>query len=337
MKGRLIALDHWQGREAAALMVDGQLEDLLVDCVGVPRLGTVFLARVERPLKGQGGVIVDWGSGQGFLRRAKGMKPGEKVRVQVSGFAEQGKAPPVTDRLLFKSRYAIVTPDAPGINVSRAIRDDDRRDALKGIGVDAMGDMPHGLILRSAAVEALDAEIAEDIDAMVQACMEVLEHSEIGLVREGDGPHLGAWCEWSEAAQVETAEGSFEALGVLDAIDHLAQPDIALGPHSVAVEETRALIAVDVNTGGDLSPAAGLKANLAAIRELPRQLRLRGLAGQITVDLAPVSKKDRRQIETALRAALKADVVETEFVGWTPLGHIELKRKRERPPLFARG
>jgi ribonuclease G len=100
------------------------------------------------------------------------------------------------------------------------------------------------------------------------------------------------------------------------------------------IEPTRALIAVDVNSGPDISLAATLKTNLAAAKELPRQLRLRGLGGQITLDLAPLAKKDRKQFENALRNAFRADSVETSLVGWTPLGHYELQRKRERLPLF---
>ena len=95
---------------------------------------------------------------------------------------------------------------------------------------------------------------------------------------------------------------------------------------------TRALVAVDINTGGDTSPAAGLKANLAAAKELPRQLRLRGLGGQIVLDLAPMGKKERRGFESTLRAALRRDTTETALVGWTPLGHYELQRKRDRVP-----
>ena len=57
------------------------------------------------------------------------------------------------------------------------------------------------------------------------------------------------------------------------------------------IEPTRALVAVDVNTGPDTSPAASLKANIAAARDLPRQLRLRGLGGQVVVDFAPMPKK----------------------------------------------
>ncbi|MCB1331935.1 MAG: ribonuclease E/G, partial [Maritimibacter sp.] len=79
--------------------------------------------------------------------------------------------------------------------------------------------------------------------------------------------------------------------------------------------------------------AAGLKANIALARELPRQLRCRGLGGQIVVDFAPMPKKDRPALEQVLRAALRADPVETALAGWTPLGLCELQRKRERRPL----
>ena len=99
------------------------------------------------------------------------------------------------------------------------------------------------------------------------------------------------------------------------------------------IEPTRALVAVDVNTGPDTSPAAGLKANIAAARDLPRQLRLRGLGGQVVVDFAPVPKRDRAVIEQSLRAAFKFESAETSLVGWTTMGLYELVRKRDRLPL----
>ena len=58
-----------------------------------------------------------------------------------------------------------------------------------------------------------------------------------------------------------------------------------------------------------------------------------GFGGQITLDLAPMPKKDRRQFESVLRAAFKADSSETVLAGWTPLGLYELQRKRDRLPL----
>ena len=129
MKGRTIALDTLGEGEAAALIVDGQLQDLLVDS-DHPRPGTIYRAVALRPVKGQGGMFLTTPDGNAFLRQVKGLAPGDRLLVQVTGFAEPGKAIPVTTRLLFKSRYAIVTPEAPGLNVSRSIRDEDERDRL---------------------------------------------------------------------------------------------------------------------------------------------------------------------------------------------------------------
>lgn len=334
MKGRQIILDHLQGREAAALMVDGKLHDFLIDN-DAPRPGTIYRAIADRPMKGQGGMFLSTPDGNVFLRQVKGLSPGQALLVQVTGYAEDGKAIPVTQKILFKSRYAIVTPDAPGLNVSRSIKDDDLRDTLKGIahGVMQEGDM--GLILRSCCTAEEVDDIAEDIASMEDMATTIMADSEGPAERlaDGDGPHVLAWREWIDPADVVTDPGAFDTHGVLDALDELTNPRVSLGNGAfMFVEPTRALVAVDVNTGRDTSPAGALQANLAAAKYLPRQLRLRGLGGQITIDAAPMPKKDRRIFESTLRAALKADGVETVMVGWTPLGHFELQRKRDRLP-----
>ena len=335
MKGRTIILDHLGSIEAAAFMVDGQLEDLLVDGSG-PRPGTVYRAIADRPVKGQGGMFLKTPDGAAFLRQVKGLAPGQSLLVQVSGHAEPGKAIPVTTKILFKSRYAIVTPGAPGLNISRGIRDDDERDRLQGLLLATASGTGHGVILRSACAGAETDEIVEDIDAMLSLADAVLGDEGEGMetLAEGDGPHVLAWRDWTDPAEVETQAGGFARHGVLEAIDRARGPAEPLGSGAAMyLEPTRALVAVDVNTGADASLAAGLKANLACARALPRALRVRGLGGQITLDLAPMPKKDRRAFETALRAAFRADEVETALVGWTPLGHFELQRKRARAPL----
>lgn len=335
MKGRQIVLDHLNGREAAALIVDGRLEDLLIDADG-PRPGAIYRALADRPVKGQGGLFLRTPDGTAFLRQVRGIAPGDAMLVQVTGHAEEGKALPVTQKLLFKSRYAIVTPEAPGLNISRSIRDDDLRDQLLGIAHEVMGDSAMGLILRSACDGADPEEIAGDIAAMADLAAAVLADAEgeAECLTEGDGPHVLAWRDWVEPAQVITEAGGFETHGVLDALDALTRPDVPLPGGGMAyIEPTRALVAVDVNTGGDTSPAAALKANIALARDLPRQLRLRGLGGQITLDLAPMPKKDRRAVEMALRAGFRTDSIETVLAGWTPLGHFELQRQRLRLPL----
>lgn len=342
MKGSVIALDEIAGRKAAARLVDGRLEDLLVDAGDdAPRPGAILRAICDRPLKGQGGMFVRLPQGTGFLRGAKGMRPGQALLVQVTGRAEDAKALPVSERVLFKSRYAIVTPGAPGVNVSRRIRDEEARVRLKEIAAEVLGDGETGLILRSEAEAGSDGEIAEDIARMRDLAAAVLgdaEGREPELLVDGPDAHDLAWRDWPAPDVLAEAPGSFADHGIDEMVAALRGARAALaGGASAFIEPTRALVAVDVNTGGDSSQAAGLKANIALARDLPRQLRCRGLGGQIVVDFAPMPKKDRRTLEQVLRAAFKADPVETALVGWTPLGMYELQRKRERVPLVGEG
>jgi Ribonuclease G/E len=342
MKGRVVALDTLRGRPAAALILDGRLEDFLIDPAdGAPVPGAIYRGIVDRPMKGQGGVFVRLPEGAtGFLRQVSGLAPGQPVLVQVSGAAEPGKAVPVTARLLFKSRYAILTPDAPGLNVSRRIRDGALRAALDGLAARTMaGAAPDlGLILRSACAGADPDEVTRDIAQMRGLAGAVLADLTGGpeLLVDGPGAQETAWRDWADPAPDEVAEGegAFAAFGVEELVDAILSPRVPLpGGGHMMVEPTRALIAVDVNTGPDTSPAAGLKANIAAARDLPRQLRLRGLGGQVVVDFAPMPKKERTPLEQVLRAAFKADGAESSLSGWTTLGLYELVRKRDRRPL----
>lgn len=338
MKGRVVLLDEVAGRRAAALMVDGRLEDLLIDPPegAAPGVGAISLARADRPLKGQGGLTLQLGDGlSGYLRRAKDIAPGDTFLVQVSGVAEPGKAIPVTPDLIFKSRYAIVTPFAPGLNVSRAIRDEDERDRLLEIAHESRAASDeYGLIIRSSA-DGVEADtLHEDIYAMCKTATTVLEQrdGDIEWLLGAEDAHTLAWRDWDTPDEV--VEGGFEDHGVLDAVDAALAPRQTLTGGAYAfVETTRALIAVDVNTGSDHSMAAGLKANLALVRDLPRLLRIKGLGGQLTLDLAPMPKRERRQLEDAVRKAFRRDGTDVVVAGWTPLGHLELTRKRDRLPL----
>lgn len=335
MKGTSVFLDRIADRRAAARVVDGRLDDFLVDPPegGPPRPGSIFRGIVERPMKGMGGVFVRLPGTRGFLRGAGGLKAGQPLLVQVTGFAEPGKAVPLTLKVLFKSRLAIVTPQAPGLNVARSIRDEETRVSLKSLATDIMEDSPYGLILRSGAGAATEDEIAEDIAEMRSLAETILADTagETELLLEGPDAHALAWREWDTPDEIVTENGCLADRGILDDLDAMTSVAVPLaGGGAIVVEPTRALVAVDVNTGADQSPAAALKANLEAVRALPRLLRIRGLGGQLTIDFAPLAKQERRQIEQALRAAFRADPVDTALVGWTPLGHFEAQRKRER-------
>ncbi|AWB50193.1 ribonuclease G [Gemmobacter aquarius] len=341
MKGRVVLIDEIAGRPAAALVVDGQLEDLLIDPEGdVVLPGAIFRAVADRPVKGQGGIFVKLPGGSGFLRQISGISPGQRLLVQVTGPTEPGKAVPVTVRLLFKSRYAIITPAAPGLNVSRRIRDEELRETLTALATEAMAGAPEdmGLILRSACADAEADEIADDILAVKSLALAVLADTDGSpeLLVDGPGAHETAWRDWADPAPDEVVEGGFADAGVAEMLDALRDPRVALtGGGHMMIEPTRALVAVDINTGPDTSPAASLKVNIAAARDLPRQLRLRGLGGQVVVDFAPLPKKDRAILDQVIRAAFKHEAAETNLAGWTALGLYEMTRKRDRLPLEA--
>jgi Ribonuclease G/E len=339
MKGRVVILDEIAGRQAAAMIVDGLLQDLLIDPADDrPLPGAIYRAVADRPMKGQGGIFVKLPQGTGFLRQISGIAPGQRLLVQVSGPAEPGKATPVTTRLLFKSRFAIITPDAPGLNISRRIRDEAARAELQALAEGGMAGAAAGLglILRSACWDAEPDAVAEDIAAMRGLAEAVLADvtGDPELLVDGAGAHESAFRDWLDPAPdaLETDADAFAKGGVLDLIDGLRGPRVGLGDGHMMVEPTRALVAVDVNTGADTSPAAALKVNIAAARDLPRQLRLRGLGGQVVVDFAPMPKRERAILDQVMKAAFKTEG-EINLAGWTTLGLYELTRKRDRLPL----
>ena len=337
MKGTVALFGEIKGRSAAVLLKDGRLEDLLIDPPEgriVP--GTIYRAKAGRPMKGQGGMFLETPDGPLFLRQSKGLAPGTSLLVQTTTFAEPGKATPATTKLSIKCRYVLATPGAPGLNISRSIRDEERRVELQELAGSLDIEEGTGLIVRSAAADADDDAILSDAEAMLEVMRDLMSETDGAPERLLDGPDAEeiAFREWPVPDQTITDAGAFADFGVeamVDALRHGEQP--LPGGGSLYIEPTRALVAVDVNTGGDTSPAAGLKTNIAAVRALPQILRLRGLGGQIVVDMAPMPKRDRVRVEQQIRTALRADVIETAFVGWTPLGHAEFQRKRERLPL----
>jgi len=343
MTGRsTILIDHTPQGKVAALWQNGRLEDVLVDPPAsdpTPRLGAIHMGQVGRPMKGINGCFVELGDGQtGFLRNPKGLRPGAHILVQVTGQTEVGKSPPVSQRLMFKGQLAIVTPGAAGLNVARSIRDEETRAILADVAREAMeGAAPDlGLILRTAAADANPEDVLAEVTDLRRLAEAVLSDTSTTACLLVDAPDAAeqALRDWPAAEVIDEA-GAFERFDIWGEISRLTRDDVPLkAGGSLCIQPTRALVAIDVNTGADLTPAAALKTNLAAARDIPRQLRLRGLGGQIIVDFAPLTKRERRDIETALRAGFKADGIETSLVGWTQLGLFELQRKKERRPLM---
>ena len=107
---------------------------------------------------------------------------------------------------------------------------------------------------------------------------------------------------------------------------------------NLVIEPTEALTVIDVNTAKSISKKTSeetyLKTNLEAAGEIAVQLRLRNLSGIIIVDFIDMKEEEsRKTLLAALRRAVTADPVKTVLVDMTPLGLVELTRKKIRRPL----
>ena len=104
------------------------------------------------------------------------------------------------------------------------------------------------------------------------------------------------------------------------------------------IEETEALVAIDVNTGkyvGSRNPEDTiLKTNLEAVKEIAYQLRLRNIGGIIIIDFIDMKKESSKEkVFQSLREALKKDRAKTNILKISELGLIEMTRKRTRDNL----
>ena len=108
----------------------------------------------------------------------------------------------------------------------------------------------------------------------------------------------------------------------------------------IVIDKTEALTVVDVNTGGFVGTShledTVFKTNLAAAECIARQLRIRNISGIVVIDFIDMVQPEHKQaVIEALRNALKKDRLKTSTVGMTPLGLVELTRKKSRLPLDA--
>jgi len=110
------------------------------------------------------------------------------------------------------------------------------------------------------------------------------------------------------------------------------------GGGSIVIDQTEALVAIDVNSGSfradDSAEETAYRLNLIAAKEIARQIRLRDLGGVIVNDFVDMRReKHRRDVERALRDAVKRDRARTRILRTSPFGLIEMTRQRVRPSL----
>ncbi|MCI0638532.1 MAG: Rne/Rng family ribonuclease [Gemmataceae bacterium] len=136
-----------------------------------------------------------------------------------------------------------------------------------------------------------------------------------------------------------SSEPMFHRYGIENEIARIQQRHVPLpNGGSIVIEQTEALVAIDVNSGNfradNNAEETAYQMNLLAAREIARQLRLRDLGGVIVNDFIDMrEEKHRRNVERALREAIRRDRARTKVLRISAFGIIEMTRQRIRPSL----
>ncbi|HEV8117889.1 MAG TPA: Rne/Rng family ribonuclease [Thermoanaerobaculia bacterium] len=297
------------------------------------------------------------------------LREGQDLVIQVTKDPLSGKGPRVTANIALPGRLLVCLPGARGVGVSRRITDDAERERLRAI---LEGFPPgSGWIARTAAqgcgVEDFLADRAylEDLGARIRRKAEnggapLLLHRELDLplraIRDLVAPDFDAIVVddagvrdrivefLSEAApglagRVELDEGSqplFSRLGVEEEIENALKNRVALSSGgSVVIQQTEALVAIDVNTGKFVGSGAleetVFATNLEAVGEVARQIRLRDLGGILVVDFIDMEDLEhRREVFEAFERELARDRARTRLLQISEFGLVEVTRQRTR-------
>ncbi|WP_390821173.1 Rne/Rng family ribonuclease [Tuwongella immobilis] len=137
----------------------------------------------------------------------------------------------------------------------------------------------------------------------------------------------------------ESTEPIFHRYRIEDEISRIQQKTVPLPMGgSIVIEQTEALVAIDVNSGSfrgeSNAEESAYQMNLQAAKEIARQLRLRDLGGVIVNDFIDMrEERHRRNVEKALRDAVRRDRARTKVLRISAFGIIEMTRQRIRPSL----
>ena len=340
----IILIEEYGSGHAIAALEKGKLIDFLVDPIDEDRasmIGSIMSARLNNTIKGINGTFVTLPEGKkGFLKGLHKLPPHSIVPVYIGTNTERHKAQPVTTKLILKGRYIILTPGSSGINISRTIKSELVRKKIFD-GLSALEkELPKecGVIVRSQAEGTDMSNLIQEVRDKLYQYNNVLkdDFSELKVLVSPFKVRELAILEWRfpEVHSIIEEASCFDRFGVWEQISQLILSRVPLENGGfLMIEPTSALVAIDVNTGSDVTYAGALKTNLLGVKELPRQLKIRGLGGKIVLEFAPLSKKDRQKIETELKKALDQTRTECIVVGWTKLGNLELQKKRDRLPI----
>lgn len=295
---------------------------------------------------------------------------GEKLLVQVDKDATGTKGPRLTGIIEVQGTNLIYMPQGRYVAISKKIADEKQKASLRSLG-NRLKEADEGMIFRTSSISCTEEEILQELNDLRKQCKGILQKAaslkKPGLLFQKDtflntilemvaNLHTGevivddlALKKWLEQSSVlnkkvnltfyNGKENIFSVNRVEHEIEKALKRVVWLDNGSYLIfDETEALTIIDVNTGkfsgkSDYQDTV-LKTNLLAAREIVRQLRLRDIGGIVLIDFIDMKReKDRLFILDTVETELKKDEKRTKIIGFTPLGILQLTRKKTKVTL----
>ncbi|MFH1727133.1 MAG: Rne/Rng family ribonuclease [Pseudomonadota bacterium] len=301
------------------------------------------------------------------------LKEGEEVLVQIAKDPIGTKGARITSHVSLPGRHLVYMPTMEHIGVSKRIEDEDERQRLKEIVQELRADSG-GYIIRTVCEGKTKEEILadmkylqnlwqdiftkskeskasklihQDLDLPLKAARDLTTEETKRIVIDTEF-HKNRIEEFarrfiqSQDVKVEHYSGAdtlFDAYGIDKEIEQALSRKVWLKSGGyIVIEQTEALVAIDVNTGkyvgkGNLEDTI-VKTNLEAAQEIAYQLRLRNIGGIVIIDFIDMLKElNREKIEKSFEEMLKKDKAKTNISKISEFGIMQMTRKRTRANL----
>ncbi len=309
------------------------------------------------------------------MQIAELLKEGQEILVQIAKEPLGRKGARITSHIALPGRYLVYMPTVDHIGVSRKIASEEERLRLKNIILDNKGPVPGGFIVRTAGAGRPEDELKADMKFLSTLWSDIrtkaertkapaLLHRDLDLMqrilRDILSPdfktvRVDSEIEYERALEfVSRCQPSlvghvklytrdtpiFEEFGIQAEIDKALKSKVWLKSGGyIVINQTEALVAIDVNTGKYVGKTNRLedtivKTNIDAVKEIVRQIRLRDLGGIIVIDFIDMDeRRNRNRVVQALEEALRFDRAPTKILSFNDFGLVALTRKRVKQSL----
>jgi ribonuclease G len=303
------------------------------------------------------------------------LREGQEILVQVAKEPLGQKGARITSHIALPGRYVVYMPTVEHLGVSRKIVSEEERLRLKRILQPHRAGVPGGYIVRTAGEGKSEEEIAADMRFLYNHWLDIrkkaearkapaLIHHDLDLVsrilrdqmteqfktiwvdNEEIYESVLRFVERFQPAAVGRVKMYTRDLPIFDAFNVTAEMEKALRPKVwlnsggyIVINQTEALVAIDVNTGKFVGRSNRLedtivKINTEAVKEIVRQIRLRDLGGIIVVDFIDMDeRKNRQKVMQALEEAMCYDRAPNKILQFNDFGLVAITRKRVKQSL----